>query len=553
MARSSIAQHVLSVAVLGLIVTPLNGCGSGDVTSESASDAGSSGDDTTTGDPDTTFGPTTSGMTDTLTGGMTESEGGPTDGETDTVDPDPTDSGGECGDGEVNPGEECDEGVANADNGTCTSECKNAYCGDGHVQAGVEECDEGDNNSDNGACTLSCAAAYCGDGLTWEEMEQCDDGNNDNDDGCLEGCLISGCGDGFVGPGEACDDGNDIDGDGCNNCALPGCGDGIVENEEQCDDGNEDDFDYCGNCIAATCTDGIHNGGETDVDCGGPDCGPCQTNDMCNEGDDCIYGECTSGTCDLPKSCLDIIENNQHAPSGIYDIDPDGEHGPNSRLPVYCDMDHDGGGWTLVIVSSDDGVNTWTWQERYLMSNNESVLGDLNELHRDFKSYALHVVPFTDMMFHHFPSDVWAAYSGMTAGMSDAATFMAAIQEPVCDFDYEGYKQTAGTLVASGKMCDSNLYFHLGDIDGYNTLGPCQNLNSSWNTATYGPVWSFGHNGGCPFDDPNGGGLGPTNKCAQCGPNTDISESNGTGFGRHMGLNTGMPGTGENNIRMYVR
>jgi len=552
MSRRILSPRIFPIQAASLLLALAVGCGDGDATTDSVSESGTTGDDTTmTQDVETTFGPTT-GMTETLTGGETESEGGPTDGETETIDPDPTEGEGVCGDGMVSSGEECDNGAGNADDAACTSTCKAAYCGDGLVLAGAEECDNGGANADNAACTLSCAAAYCGDGLTWEDMEQCDDGNTDNEDGCLEGCLAPGCGDGFVGPGEACDDGNDIDGDGCNSCALPGCGNGIVDNEEECDDGNDDDSDFCGNCIVATCDDVIQNGNEADVDCGG-DCPACQTGQMCNGDEDCVYGECTSGTCDLPKSCKQIHENNMHAPSGIYDIDPDGEHGENDRLLVYCDMDLDGGGWTLVMVSSDDGVHTWTWAERYLMSLNESTIGDINELHRDFKSFALHIVPFTDMMFHHAPSDVWAAYSGMSDGSMDAGTFMSMIQEPVCDFDYEGYKLTAGTLTVSGKLCDSNLYFHLGDVDGYNTLGPCQDLNSNWNTATYGPVWSFGHNGGCPFDDPNGGGFGPTNKCSQCGPSTDVTESNGTGFGRHMGLNTGLAGTGENNIRMYVR
>ncbi len=34
----------------------------------------------------------------------------------------------------------------------------------------------------------------------------------------------------------------------------------------------------CGNAPAPTCTDGIQNGSETGVDCGGPDCAPCNTN-----------------------------------------------------------------------------------------------------------------------------------------------------------------------------------------------------------------------------------------------------------------------------------
>jgi len=68
---------------------------------------------------------------------------------------DPTDEGtgdgdqpGECGDGHVDPGEVCDLGPDNSDNGPCTSMCTIAECGDGLVYEGFEECDDG-----NGANT----------------------------------------------------------------------------------------------------------------------------------------------------------------------------------------------------------------------------------------------------------------------------------------------------------------------------------------------------------------------------------------------------------------
>lgn len=54
------------------------------------------------------------------------------------------------------------------------------------------------------------------------------------------------------------------------------CGDGVVDAGELCDDGDQDDDDECGNdCVLPTCGDGQQNGGETAIDCGGPDCAAC--------------------------------------------------------------------------------------------------------------------------------------------------------------------------------------------------------------------------------------------------------------------------------------
>ena len=50
-----------------------------------------------------------------------------------------------------------------------------------------------------------------------------------------------------------------------------------------------------GTCITPTCTDGAKNGSETDVDCGGLDCGPCADTKHCGVGGDCLNGVCLGG------------------------------------------------------------------------------------------------------------------------------------------------------------------------------------------------------------------------------------------------------------------
>ena len=187
-----------------------------------------------------------------------------------------------------------------------------AACGDGVLDAD-EECDDG-NQADDDQCLGNCVAARCGDGVVEVDVEACDDGNEDDSDACLSSCEAASCGDGLVQTGvEECDDANLMETDGCRStCKLARCGDGVVEaGVETCDDGNLDELDTC------------------------------------------------SKTCEplVPApSCKAILAAVPAATSKVYLIDPDGAGGV-APFKAFCDMDTDGGGWTLVLnrnVNSDD-------------------------------------------------------------------------------------------------------------------------------------------------------------------------------------------------------
>ncbi|MBI5497406.1 MAG: hypothetical protein HY904_20495 [Deltaproteobacteria bacterium] len=106
---------------------------------------------------------------------------------------------------------------------------------------------------------------------------------------------------------------------------------------------------YVGVCTDDPCHDGALTVTqlETDVDCGGPACGKCAGGKSCMQGSDCFSGDCVNGTCRGLASCLDVQGLPGTHPSGLYDLTtPDGTHA------VYCDMDTDQGGWTLVGASA---------------------------------------------------------------------------------------------------------------------------------------------------------------------------------------------------------
>jgi hypothetical protein len=109
--------------------------------------------------------------------------------------------------------------------------CKLPVCGDGFVQGSKgEDCDEGQQNADNAACTSNCREAECGDKLVWQEKEDCDDGNDNNFDACPNDCTKAECGDGELEGYEQCD-GKELDGKMCDSFP-PSFGEGLACDED---------------------------------------------------------------------------------------------------------------------------------------------------------------------------------------------------------------------------------------------------------------------------------------------------------------------------------
>ena len=43
------------------------------------------------------------------------------------------------------------------------------------------------------------------------------------------------------------------------------------------------------------------------------------------------------------------------------------------------DSNYDGGGWTLILTSSDDGQDTWTWNNRHYFDTDTTTFGSLTQ------------------------------------------------------------------------------------------------------------------------------------------------------------------------------
>src|SRR5262245_57086817 len=246
-----------------------------------------------------------------------------------------------CGNAKIDPGEECDDGMANnRDDKDCRSDCVINRCGDGRANtAGThhEDCDGGPLTADHirtavptetANCNIDCTTPMCGDGKVNHSFtppggtgpEQCDKigANADNAD-CTAHCLINVCGDNHtntVGPlhVEGCDDGNRVDTDNCTNaCIAKGCGDGIVGPGEECDlgtgaNGNSDTGACLTTCKLAKCGDGKIRTGVEECDGGAGCSASCRLqecgNSIIDPGEECDDGANNDDAKDCRADCL---------------------------------------------------------------------------------------------------------------------------------------------------------------------------------------------------------------------------------------------------------
>jgi hypothetical protein len=107
-------------------------------------------------------------------------------------------------------------------------------------------------------------------------------------------------------------------------------------------------------CVPLSCTDQVLSDDETDVDCGGPDCVPCDSGQGCQIGSDCSSGTCEGDVCQAGQ-CEDGIQNGDET-----DADCGGSSCPSCGPGQGCSTDTDCTGLecsgTTCLANCSDGV-----------------------------------------------------------------------------------------------------------------------------------------------------------------------------------------------------
>jgi hypothetical protein len=288
---------------------------------------------------------------------------------------------------------EIDDGLGSTTCGLGICEHTVANCVDGQVQAcdplegasPQEECnglDDDCNGETDDLGSTTCGLGICEhtvlncqDGQVQEcdplegasEQEECngldDDCNGEADDGlgtttCGLGVCehtVDNCVDGLP---VVCDPLEGVGVESCNGLDDDCDGDTDEVNATDCapyfrdDDG--DGYGLPGDSLCLCAPEAPYTA-DNDADCDDGDITihPGAGEDCYSPLDDDCDGTVNDGC--VWASCLEIRDNHPAPATGNHTIDADG-NGPVAPYSVRCDMDHDGGGWTLIATVANDGV-----------------------------------------------------------------------------------------------------------------------------------------------------------------------------------------------------
>ena len=392
-------------------------------------------------------------------------------------------------DGEVDEG----LGVTTCGQGECAHE--QPYCEAGMVnvcdpfQGAAEELCDGQDNDCNGLTDEGLGKITCGMGACEHSVDKCIEGEIQDCDP-LEGQADEIC------------DGVD------NNC------DGVVDPENtvgcksfyldtDADGWGADDSLKC--LCAATPLYSTEKGGDcSDLD---QNVNPGEEEDCDTELDEDCSGQVNDGCTYL--SCKSLLAGNPDAQSGIWSLDPDGEGGTDP-FDAYCDMETDGGGWTLIAkVSGADGKH-WgcgsssacsgsLWRNSDLYNSTSQFAAN-----EDAKFPAYLHIKGTDIMFYDVVHDYPLLYAN---DMYSARTLGAQIGQlqdkgacTCCSEEYPAAYVKTGVahLFCKGADCNSNprIGFWCRDEEGWGTRD--FNLITMPNDANFG--YNFGNKPGLASD-----------------------------------------------------
>jgi hypothetical protein len=182
-----------------------------------------------------------------------------------------------------------------------------------------------------------------------------------------------------------------------------------------------------------------------------------------------------------PTSCRDALSMDAGAVSGVYTIDPDGAGG-DPAFDVRCDMETDGGGWTLFWwFEADDAVD---WR-----SVSDVLAEDLADCDPSADSCFAHIPDAAATALRAYDGTDWATWTFIDGNSTSDRAYGAFVNRETSSYELDLYldpwnpeRQSENDLPRDYR-CDAN-----HDIE---SDGDCQNFWYERASGPYGNVASF--------------------------------------------------------------
>ena len=187
------------------------------------------------------------------------------------------------------------------------------------------------------------------------------------------------------------------------------------------------------------------------------------------------------------NSCKSILDNNHSRGNGIYAINIDSEY------EAFCEMNIDGGGWTLVASKADDGNHYWTWDNlSYLYTG--GITGNVNDISKDYQNEGWSNIKADEVLISDSTLSKYMVYSEI-------------LNTETLNSEYSTALTTSQEYTA--RLKSSGWWFSPCDPSGQGimrTSSPDSDANV-WDQGAKGFVWRASNNNGCNYDDTSGGLL----------------------------------------------
>jgi hypothetical protein len=197
---------------------------------------------------------------------------------------------------------------------------------------------------------------------------------------------------------------------------------------------------------------------------------------------------CNNGLCIVPPTCKELLKGRPGTKNGIQQLDPDGAENPIMPFGAYCEMESDGGGWTLLMKIAGKSSFFSYYNANWTTSSTfNPTFNDLDE--KEAKLQGCFSIPFTELRLGLKEDNMTANWIVVQFTSPSLCDLFKANMHFQSSFGEDKWRKLIGPQKTS--MCS---------VEGFNIsdaarLGFTAKASTPCNVTPYDDTIGFGFNG----------------------------------------------------------